>query len=193
MSPLEAGSGGRVRALGPAGIRADASVPFAGLAPGFTAGLVQINARLPDDCPTGQVPLTVTIDGIESQPAIFMYHFRIAMKPIVFCVLGLLLAGLSYGQDDAKFTITAVQTPSKQSVIKDVERDFFSPLSQELWDTLPKMLEVTFKFAPHRGNTDRLGDTFLLKVPDMGVLVAGKHYPAHCCKEFLRISTEVSL
>ena len=104
------------------------------------------------------------------------------MKPIVFCVLGLLLAGLSYGQDDAKFTITAVQTPSKQSVIKDVERDFFSPLSQELWDTLPKMLEVTFKFAPHRGNTDRLGDTFLLKVPDMGVLVAGKHYPAIAVK-----------
>ncbi len=100
------------------------------------------------------------------------------MNPIVFCVLGLLLAGLSYGQGDAKFTITAVQTPSKQSVLKGVERDFFSPLSQELWETLPNMLEVAFKFEPRRGNTERLGDTFLLKVPDMGVIVAGKHYPA---------------
>ena len=31
---------------------------------------------------------------------------------------------------------------------------------------------------PQRGNTDRLGDTFLLTVADMGVSVAGKHYLA---------------
>ncbi len=103
-------------------------------------------------------------------------------KLLPLCLLSLLLAGSSYGQDDASFSITAVQTPSKQSVIKDVERDFFSPLSQELWDTLPKMLEVTFKFEPRRGNTDRLGDTFLLTVPDMGVIVTGKHYPAIAVK-----------
>ena len=103
-------------------------------------------------------------------------------KLIPFCLLYLLVTGSSYGQDDARFTITAVQTPSKQSVLRGVERDFFSPLPKELWDTLPNMLEVAFKFEPRRGNTERLGDTFLLKVPDMGVIVAGKHYPAIAVK-----------
>ena len=69
------------------------------------------------------------------------------------------------------------EASGQQSVLKDLERDFFSPLPQELWDALPSMLEVTFKFEP-LGNTERLGDTFLLKVADMGVSVAGKHYPA---------------
>ncbi len=106
-----------------------------------------------------------------------------AMKKLIpFCLLYLLVADSSYGQDDAKFSITAVQTPSKQSVLKNAERDFFSPLPQELWDALPNMLEVTFKFEPRRGNTERLGDTFLLTVPDMGVIVAGKHYPAIAVK-----------
>ena len=103
-------------------------------------------------------------------------------KPLPFCLVSLLLAGSTYGQGDASFSITGVQTPGKQSVLKGVERDFFSPLSQELWDTLPNMLEVTFNFAPRRGNTDRLEDTFLLTVPDMGVIVAGKHYPAIAVK-----------
>ena len=83
-------------------------------------------------------------------------------KLIPFCLLCLLVSGWLYGLDDARFEITAVQAPAKQSVLKGVERDFFSPLTQELWDSLPNMLEVTFKFEPRHGNTERLGDTFLL-------------------------------
>ena len=99
-------------------------------------------------------------------------------KLIRFCLLCLLVTGASYGQDEARFEITAVQAPAKQSVLKGVERYFFSPLPQDRWDALPSMIEVTFKFEPRRGNTDHLEDTFLLKVADMGVSVAGKHYPA---------------
>ena len=95
---------------------------------------------------------------------------------ILFCLLCWQLT--SFGQDDASFDVVGAETPDKQSVLKGVERDFFSQLPQEQWNALPTMLEVTFQFEPRRGNTDRLGDTFLLKVSDMGVSVANEHYPA---------------
>ena len=97
-------------------------------------------------------------------------------KRVLFCLLCWQLT--LFGQDGAGFDVIGAGTPDKQSVLKGVERDFFSPLSQEQWNALPTMLEVTFQFEPRRGNTDRLGDTFLLKVSDVGVSVANKDYPA---------------
>ncbi len=47
-----------------------ASVPFAGLAPGFT-GVLQINTMIPDDTTPGDnVPLEVTIGSATSQPGV---------------------------------------------------------------------------------------------------------------------------
>ncbi|MBX9603291.1 MAG: hypothetical protein K2X35_19965 [Bryobacteraceae bacterium] len=46
---------------------------YAGAAPTYTAGLYQINVRLPDDIPRGlAVPLTVNIGGVNSQPGTTM-------------------------------------------------------------------------------------------------------------------------
>lgn len=46
---------------------------YAGAAPTFTAGLYQINVRLPDDIQRGlAVPLTVNIGGVNSQPGVTM-------------------------------------------------------------------------------------------------------------------------
>ena len=45
-----------------------AEVTFAGLAPGYTPGLQQINIRIPDDCPTGAaVPIRLQIGGKSTQ------------------------------------------------------------------------------------------------------------------------------
>jgi uncharacterized protein (TIGR03437 family) len=45
-----------------------AEVTFAGLAPGYTPGLQQINIRIPDDCPTGAaVPVRLQLGGHSSQ------------------------------------------------------------------------------------------------------------------------------
>jgi uncharacterized protein (TIGR03437 family) len=45
-----------------------AEVTFAGLAPGFTRGLQQINVRIPDGCPTGAaVPIRLQLGGHSTQ------------------------------------------------------------------------------------------------------------------------------
>ena len=40
------------------------------------------------------------------------------------------------------------------------------------------MLEVNFQFEPKQGNTDPLGDTFLLEASDVGVNVTNENSPA---------------
>lgn len=46
-----------------------AEVTFAGLAPGYTPGLQQINIRIPDGCPSGAaVPIRLQIGGHSTQP-----------------------------------------------------------------------------------------------------------------------------
>lgn len=46
-----------------------AEVTFAGLAPGYTPGLQQINIRIPDGCPAGAaVPIRLQIGGHSTQP-----------------------------------------------------------------------------------------------------------------------------
>jgi uncharacterized protein (TIGR03437 family) len=45
-----------------------AEVTFAGLAPGYTTGLQQINIRIPDNCPTGaKVPIRLQLGGHSTQ------------------------------------------------------------------------------------------------------------------------------
>ena len=44
----------------------DAEVQYAGAAPRNVAGVFQINAVIPADCPAGAVPVSVTIDGVTS-------------------------------------------------------------------------------------------------------------------------------
>ncbi len=45
----------------------DALILYAGQAPGF-AGLQQINILLPPEAPTGEVLVTVEVEGVSSQP-----------------------------------------------------------------------------------------------------------------------------
>jgi uncharacterized protein (TIGR03437 family) len=46
-----------------------AEVTYAGLAPGYTAGLQQINIRIPDGCPAGAaVPIRLQVGGHSTQP-----------------------------------------------------------------------------------------------------------------------------
>jgi uncharacterized protein (TIGR03437 family) len=51
----------------------DATVTYAGSAPGMVAGLIQINARIAANAPLGDaVPVVVTIGGVASQPGVTM-------------------------------------------------------------------------------------------------------------------------
>jgi uncharacterized protein (TIGR03437 family) len=47
-----------------------AEVRYAGAAPGQVAGLFQVNARIPDDAASGEVPIQVQVGGASSQPGI---------------------------------------------------------------------------------------------------------------------------
>ena len=48
-----------------------AEVLYAGAAPGLITGIVQINARIPDNTPTGKtVPLTIRVENIASPPGV---------------------------------------------------------------------------------------------------------------------------
>jgi uncharacterized protein (TIGR03437 family) len=49
---------------------APAEVTFAGAAPGAVAGLFQVNVRIPLGAPSGDVPITVSVGGASSQPAV---------------------------------------------------------------------------------------------------------------------------
>jgi astacin len=46
----------------------EAIVSYAGGAPGLTAGVIQVNVRIPDDSPTGAVPVSLVV-GTKSSPA----------------------------------------------------------------------------------------------------------------------------
>jgi uncharacterized protein (TIGR03437 family) len=49
----------------------DAKLNYCGEAPGLTAGLVQVNALIPDSVTPGSaVPVTITINGVTSQPGV---------------------------------------------------------------------------------------------------------------------------
>jgi uncharacterized protein (TIGR03437 family) len=50
------------------GISAD--VIYAGAAPGLTAGVMQVNVRIPTNAPSGNVPITVTVGASSSQPGV---------------------------------------------------------------------------------------------------------------------------
>ena len=91
---------------------------------------------------------------LPSDSSIVRTNSRVMMKSILFCLLCLPLASL--GQDGARFSVTGAGIADKQSVLKGVERDFFSPVPQDQWNALPTLLEVTFQFEPSRGNTDNL-------------------------------------
>jgi uncharacterized protein (TIGR03437 family) len=45
----------------------DAVVLYAGAAPGLPAGVMQVNARIPAQTPTGLVPVTIAVGGASSQ------------------------------------------------------------------------------------------------------------------------------
>jgi uncharacterized protein (TIGR03437 family) len=52
-----------VRFGGPAGLGKEGRVLYAGAAPGLVAGALQINVQIPDDAPTGNVPVVFCVDG----------------------------------------------------------------------------------------------------------------------------------
>lgn len=85
----------------------------------------------------------------------------------------------AYGPaDGATFEILRVEILDKTSSLEGVERNDFSPLSEEDWEGLPKLLQLDFEFIPTRGNTEDLEDTFLLRPQDMAVLVEGRDFPS---------------
>lgn len=47
-----------------------AEVQYAGAAPGQVAGLLQVNARVPDAVPSGEVPIEIQVGDVKSQPGI---------------------------------------------------------------------------------------------------------------------------
>ncbi len=49
-------------------------ITYAGAAPGFAAGLVQINFKLPDSGPAGWVPLNLSAGGAVSQYGVYFYE-----------------------------------------------------------------------------------------------------------------------
>ena len=45
---------------------------FAGEAPGFVAGVMQVNLAIPDSVAAGTWPLVVTVGGVPSQPGVML-------------------------------------------------------------------------------------------------------------------------
>jgi uncharacterized protein (TIGR03437 family) len=51
----------------------EAEVLYAGAVPGLVVGLLQVNARVPENAPGGNaVPLVVSVGGASSQPSVTM-------------------------------------------------------------------------------------------------------------------------
>ena len=48
----------------------EAAVLYAGAAPSLVAGAVQVNARIPGNVPPGNIPVTVRVDGRDTQPGV---------------------------------------------------------------------------------------------------------------------------
>jgi len=48
----------------------DANVLYAGSAPGLVAGVVQINVQIPAGTPSGNVPVTILVNGVASQAGV---------------------------------------------------------------------------------------------------------------------------
>jgi len=46
---------------------ASSDILYAGLSPGSISGLYQFNVRIPTSAPTGEVPVTISIGGIQTQ------------------------------------------------------------------------------------------------------------------------------
>jgi uncharacterized protein (TIGR03437 family) len=61
------------RPRGPVAVRIggrEADVIYAGGAPGLVAGVIQVNARVPEDAETGEVPVILRVGGADSQPGV---------------------------------------------------------------------------------------------------------------------------
>jgi uncharacterized protein (TIGR03437 family) len=48
----------------------DAEVSYAGAAPAFVQGTIQVNVRIPMNAPTGEVPVVFTVGNVASQPGL---------------------------------------------------------------------------------------------------------------------------
>ncbi|HKA00544.1 MAG TPA: hypothetical protein VKE70_28730, partial [Candidatus Solibacter sp.] len=51
---------------GPPGVGKSAAVLYAGAAPSLVAGVMQINIVIPPDSPSGNVPLSISVGGVNS-------------------------------------------------------------------------------------------------------------------------------
>jgi astacin len=51
----------------------EAIVDYAGAAPGFVAGLMQVNVRIPADCPSGAVPVVLAVGDSSSLPNVTLW------------------------------------------------------------------------------------------------------------------------
>jgi uncharacterized protein (TIGR03437 family) len=46
---------------------ASSDILYAGLSPGSISGLYQFNVRIPSNAPSGEVPVSITIGGVQTQ------------------------------------------------------------------------------------------------------------------------------
>ena len=47
-----------------------AEVQYAGSAPGLVAGVLQVNVKIPENAPTGAVPIAIVVGTASSQPGV---------------------------------------------------------------------------------------------------------------------------
>lgn len=51
----------------------DSAVSYAGGAPGFVAGVMQVNVRIPDDCPSGGVPVVLMVGNVSTPATVSVF------------------------------------------------------------------------------------------------------------------------